>query len=113
MGLLAGSAERADPMYGGFWGGCIINIFLGLFLKLVACAIQQQLIGGMLGNQLWVRALIGIHTPQVRCFQKIVGAKGFTLGKVAVLCGGPDWPTSVSAGILKCSLFQCELGTLP
>lgn len=30
-----------------------------------------------------------------------------------ILCGGPDWPTSVLAGILGISVFQCELGTCP
>jgi len=30
-----------------------------------------------------------------------------------ILCGGPDWPTSVLAGILRLSLFQCLLGTAP
>jgi len=29
------------------------------------------------------------------------------------LVGGPDWPTSVLCGILKLSLFQCCIGTLP
>merc|ERR1719476_652816 len=30
-----------------------------------------------------------------------------------ILCGGPDWPTSVLAGILRLSLWQCLLGTSP
>merc|ERR1719326_1072539 len=50
---------------------------------------------------------------QVRCFEKILKAKGWTLGKVALLCGGPDWPVSVTAGILRLSLVQCEIGTIP
>ena len=35
------------------------------------------------------------------------------MGKVALLCGGPDWPVSVTAGILRLSLVQCEIGTIP
>lgn len=35
------------------------------------------------------------------------------LPEVAILCGGPDWPTSVLAGVLGLSVMQCELGTLP
>eukprot|EP00747_Dinoflagellata_sp_TGD_P066637 gnl/TRDRNA2_/TRDRNA2_154900_c0_seq1.p1 gnl/TRDRNA2_/TRDRNA2_154900_c0~~gnl/TRDRNA2_/TRDRNA2_154900_c0_seq1.p1 ORF type:complete len:381 (-),score=49.69 gnl/TRDRNA2_/TRDRNA2_154900_c0_seq1:52-1194(-) len=30
-----------------------------------------------------------------------------------MLVGGPDWPTSVLAGIMKLSLIQCLIGTLP
>lgn len=39
--------------------------------------------------------------------------KGMTLPKVSILVGGPDWPTSVLAGILDCSLLQCLIGTIP
>mmetsp|Transcript_27159 Transcript_27159/g.63152 ORF Transcript_27159/g.63152 Transcript_27159/m.63152 type:complete len:1050 (+) Transcript_27159:114-3263(+) len=96
-----------------FWVGAVINIGLGWFLKLAACAIQQVCIGGMLGKSLWVRQTIGVHKVSVRCIEKELQRPGLPLGKVAILCGGPDWPTSVLAGILGLSLFQCELGTLP
>ena len=29
---------------------------------------------------------------------------GLDMGKVGILCGGPDWPTSVLTGLLKCKL---------
>jgi len=35
------------------------------------------------------------------------------MAKVAVLCGGPDWPTSVITGILGLPLFEMLYGTLP
>jgi hypothetical protein len=39
--------------------------------------------------------------------------KGFTAAKIGLLCGGPDWPTSVFCGILKLDLFPILLGTIP
>jgi hypothetical protein len=38
---------------------------------------------------------------------------GLSLGKVMILCGGPDWPTSVLCGILRVPLFQMLLGLTP
>mmetsp|Transcript_102760 Transcript_102760/g.294916 ORF Transcript_102760/g.294916 Transcript_102760/m.294916 type:complete len:232 (+) Transcript_102760:1-696(+) len=35
------------------------------------------------------------------------------LGKVAIFVGGPDWPTSVTCGILNLNIPQMLLGTLP
>jgi len=106
-GLILSSSEA------GFWGGAVINIFLGWFLKLCACAVQQVIIGGMLGKFLWVRQTVGVHKVAVRSIEAELRRPGFTMGKVAILCGGPDWPTSVLAGMLGLSLVQCELGTLP
>mmetsp|Transcript_18393 Transcript_18393/g.42951 ORF Transcript_18393/g.42951 Transcript_18393/m.42951 type:complete len:2482 (+) Transcript_18393:55-7500(+) len=97
----------------GFWAGAFINVGLGWFLKLVACAIQQGLIGGLLGRNLWVRQTVGVHTVAVRSIENVLRKKGLSIGKVAILCGGPDWPTSVLAGMLKLSLLECELGTMP
>mmetsp|Transcript_717 Transcript_717/g.1582 ORF Transcript_717/g.1582 Transcript_717/m.1582 type:complete len:968 (+) Transcript_717:148-3051(+) len=97
----------------GFWMGCLVNIILCWFLKLVACAIQQKCIGELLGKKLWVRQQVGVHKFAIKCIESILSKKGWTVGKVAILCGGPDWPTSVLAGVLRLSLFQCELGTVP
>jgi len=105
--VIAGSC----PM--GFWWGACINIFLGWFLKLFACAVQQVCIGGLLGRSTLVRQTIGVHKVAIRCVEAELRRPGLTMGKVAILCGGPDWPTSVLAGMLNLSLFQCELGTLP
>eukprot|EP00927_Polykrikos_kofoidii_P050674 TRINITY_DN44568_c0_g1_i1.p1 TRINITY_DN44568_c0_g1~~TRINITY_DN44568_c0_g1_i1.p1 ORF type:complete len:1062 (-),score=146.97 TRINITY_DN44568_c0_g1_i1:190-3375(-) len=111
--IVAGKADSALINVGGFWSGALINILLSWLLKLVACAVQQKCIGEALGRRLWVRQVIGVHKVAVRCIDKILREPGLTVAKVAVLCGGPDWPTSVTAGILRLSLFECELGTLP
>lgn len=97
----------------GFWIGAAVNIAMAFVLKLVACAVQQVAIGGLLGKSMWVRQTIGVHKVFVRCIEAVLRKPGLSVGKVAILCGGPDWPVSVTAGILKLSLFEMELGTLP
>lgn len=97
----------------GFWWGAIISIFVGLLMKLVACAVQQEGIGGLMGRSLVIRQTAGVHKTMVRSIEHVLRDKGFTAGKVAILCGGPDWPTSVLAGILRLPLLEMEIGTLP
>jgi len=97
----------------GFWLGTAINMIMCWVLKLVACALQQKCIGGLLGRSMWVRRTVGVHKVAIRCIEAELKTPGLTLGKVAILCGGPDWPTSVIAGVLNLSLLQCELGTVP
>ena len=46
--------------------------------------------------------------------QNYIGKTGeWGIAKVSILCGGPDWPTSVLTGILRLSLIQMQIGTLP
>jgi hypothetical protein len=96
-----------------FWVGVGINIILGFFLKLCACAVQQKAIGERLGKNVKVRQMCRIHTTQMRCIESVLRKPGLSLGKVAILCGGPDWPVSVLCGILGLSLLSCEIGTMP
>merc|ERR1712196_412121 len=35
------------------------------------------------------------------------------MAKVCILCGGPDWPTSVLTGILKLPLGSMLIGSIP
>lgn len=111
FGGLVMSNEEACPY--GFWGGALINVALCWFLKLFACAIQQKCIGENLGRSLWVRRTVGVHKVAIRCIEGVMRQPGMNLGKVAILCGGPDWPTSVLAGVLRLSVVQCEIGTVP
>ncbi|CAK0789102.1 unnamed protein product [Prorocentrum cordatum] len=105
------------PSSGGdearFWAGVCINIVLCFFLKLSACAVQQKVIGSRLGQNVRVRQICGVHTPEMRTVESVLRKPGLSIGKVAILCGGPDWPVSVLCGILDLSLLQCELGTTP
>lgn len=103
----------ADCGGDGFWYGVVIVILFSLILKLNACAMQQKLIGEMLGSQAWVRAACGVQTPFIRAVEMLLKQDGLTAGKVAILCGGPDWPTSVLTGLLRCDLLQMTMGTAP
>ncbi|CAE7613688.1 unnamed protein product [Symbiodinium natans] len=103
----------ADKCPQGFEAGAAIAIGVGFVLKLMACAMQQKLIGECLGANLTIRTQVGINTPMIRAIEAVLRKPGMSIGKVSILCGGPDWPTSVLAGILRLSLFECELGTLP
>jgi hypothetical protein len=43
----------------------------------------------------------------------LLAEKGLTFKKVCILCGGPDWPTSVLTGILKLNLGDMLVGSMP
>jgi len=110
------SSEGRDLAPGapdGFWIGAMISVVLGFFLKLAACAMQQKLIGERLGYSITIRQQVGVHKPFFRAVDAVLREKGFTVGKISVLCGGPDWPTSVLAGLLRLPLMDMEFGTLP
>jgi len=96
-----------------FYTGIAFASVLSLVLKLSAVAMQQKLIGEAFGRSLYIQQLVGVHTTTIRAIEKILTRPGLTLEKVAILCGGPDWPTSVLTGILRLSLPQMLLGTLP
>jgi len=97
----------------GFWGGCIISIVVSFVMKMTACTLQQKGIGEQLGGHVSIRRAVGIHTAPIRAIENVLKQPGLSVGKCMILCGGPDWPTSVLAGILRLSLWQCLLGTCP
>lgn len=97
----------------GYWTGIIVTIFLSLILKLNACAFEQKLIGERLSTSNWVLTAVGVHTAFIRGVEKILGEEGLSIGKIAILCGGPDWPTSVLCGLLKLDLMPIMIGTTP
>ena len=97
----------------GFWPSVLVCVCVCWFTKLLACAMQQKLIGELLGKSASIRHTVGINSLQMRAIRYCLEQKGFSIPKIAILCGGPDWPTSVLCGILRLSLFQCILGTAP
>jgi len=97
----------------GFLGGCVISVVVSFLMKMVACAVQQKGIGELLGSKIWIRRAVGIHKAPIRAIENILKQPGLSFGKCMILCGGPDWPTSVLAGILRLSVWQCLLGTCP
>lgn len=107
--LIAARARTTDV---GYAGGIFIAILLSFVLKLMAVA-GQYTIGKMAGKSVKVQKFVGVDQVVIRAIEKVLKQDGINLPKVAVLVGGPDWPTSVLCGILKLNLFQCLLGTVP
>lgn len=84
----------------GLWGSIGYACIVSLLLKLFACAVQQKLIGGNLGDNVRIKQIVGINSEGIRAMKVILSDKGITARKVAVLVGGPDWPVSVLCGEL-------------
>ncbi|KAL9188273.1 hypothetical protein ACHAXT_006651 [Thalassiosira profunda] len=96
------------------WAGSIAySCAVGLCLKLFACALQQKMIGENLSHYVKVRQFVGINSTLIKAMRLVLGKSGFSVPKVAILIGGPDWPTSVLCGIMRLSLLQILLGTTP
>eukprot|EP00929_Paragymnodinium_shiwhaense_P063547 TRINITY_DN31741_c0_g1_i1.p1 TRINITY_DN31741_c0_g1~~TRINITY_DN31741_c0_g1_i1.p1 ORF type:complete len:888 (+),score=187.25 TRINITY_DN31741_c0_g1_i1:159-2822(+) len=110
-GIVLGDAAQ-QPGSVGLWPGVIVAVILGLITKLMACT-GQYYIGFFAGRSLKVQQQIAVDSVPTRAVEYIVRQPGWTLGKVAILVGGPDWPTSVCCGILKVNVPQMLLGTLP
>lgn len=96
-----GTGQPSPGAPNGFAFGVIIAICIGFLLKLLACVIQHKLIGEQLGSSCWVKQQVGVHKPFIRAVELVLSDRGYSMGKVGVLCGGADWPTSVLMGILR------------
>ena len=107
--LVVGAME--DSM--GFWGATVICIFVCWFTKLSSCAMQQKLFGENLGGYVGVRYAVGINSIQMRAIRYCLMQPGLSIPKISILCGGPDWPTSVLCGILGVPLKEAMIGTSP
>lgn len=110
-GILIGEKGRQDPSI-GFWVACGVATVLSLFTKLCAC-VGQYMIGYFLGKSVKVQQLIGVDKVPTRAIEMILKSRGLNPSKVSLLVGGPDWPTSVTCGIVRVNIPQMLLGTLP
>lgn len=110
-GILIGAKGLKDDRI-GFWFACGIATVLSLFTKLCACT-GQYMIGYFLGKSIKVQQLIGVDKVPTRAIEMVLKSRGLNPGKVSVLVGGPDWPTSVTCGIVHVNVPQMLLGTIP
>mmetsp|Transcript_84324 Transcript_84324/g.212640 ORF Transcript_84324/g.212640 Transcript_84324/m.212640 type:complete len:751 (+) Transcript_84324:114-2366(+) len=97
----------------GFWVGVAVASVFSVVLKMVAVFLQQKAIGESFSRSVKVKKLCAIHTPTMKAVRHILSRPGLDTAKVAVLVGGPDWPTSVLTGILRLNAGQMLLGTTP
>mmetsp|Transcript_26650 Transcript_26650/g.38076 ORF Transcript_26650/g.38076 Transcript_26650/m.38076 type:complete len:1055 (-) Transcript_26650:72-3236(-) len=97
----------------GWIGSIGYSIAIGLLLKLFSSALQQKMIGENLSKYIRVRQFVGVNSTLMKAMRLVLSQDGLSVPKVAILIGGPDWPTSVLCGILRLSLPQIILGTIP
>ena len=94
--------------------GCMRFHISGMLLYQIECdSSAAKVFGERLGKYVSVRKAVGVNSTSIHGIRKILDKPGLSFPKVAILCGGPDWPTSVLTGILKLSLLKCIVGSLP
>jgi len=108
-----GRDDEDDPCSTAMlWTGFIIASITCLVTKLIAVC-GQMLIGRTFGQRVSILRMCGVEKPLMRAIEWVLKKPGLFPGKVFVLCGGPDWPTSVVCGLLGCGYGQICLGTTP
>jgi hypothetical protein len=73
----------------------LFSTAVGTLLKLFSSALQQKLIGENLSHFVKIRQFVGINSQLMKAMRLVVGQSGFSVAKVAILIGGPDWPVRV------------------
>lgn len=108
-GLVLGRAGESSL---GFPLSILIGSITCTITKILGC-MGQYMIGYNLGKSVKVQQMIAVDSIQTRAIEQQLKTRGLSLGKVAVLVGGPDWPVSVACGIMRVNIPQMILGTLP
>jgi hypothetical protein len=97
-----------------FFIGIIYASGFAFLTKLLAIAMQQKGIGGLLGKKVGIRQAVDVNSDTMKAIKIILTQPGcITKGKVCILVGGPDWPTSVLTGVLGLELLPMVMGSLP
>ena len=91
----------------------VYTILVCVCIKLLAVTLQQKCIGERLGERVRIRKMVSINSTTIKGIRVVLSKPGMSFAKVAILIGGPDWPTSVLTGILKLPLLSMLTGTLP
>jgi len=98
----------------GFTGAIAFMVLLSYSLKMLAIITQQKVFGEYLCKRfVSIRAFVKINSTTMKAVRKILQRPGMSIPKVAILIGGPDWPTSVLTGIMGLNLCEMLLGSQP
>lgn len=100
----------ANETFGGFPQSISFTVLIGLLLKLFSSAVQQKLIGEKLSSSVAVRKTVNVNSSLMRTIRVLLSDPGLSTAKVSILIGGPDWPTSVAAGLLRVNLLPIMIG---
>jgi len=104
---------HSAEMHGWSWtAGVAWATFVASAMKLAFTAVAQKGIGEPLADNRTVRRLVCIHTPYMRAIEAIL-KENYSVSKVAVLIGGPDWPVAVLCGMLRLPLLPVLLCVAP
>ena len=106
-------ADCSTTSGGTFWLAIIWAGFLTYVLKFIAHVCQHKWFGEGCGRSVAVRAAVGPNSTIMKSIRLILEAKGVTPAKACIMCGGPDWPTSVICGMLRIPLAGSSLGLVP
>jgi len=96
-----------------FWAGTALAFFTAYSMKLAFTATAQKCIGEPLASSVWIRYLVGVQTIELRAIEVVLREQGFSLAKVFLLVGGPDWPVAVLCGMLRLSVLDIQIGISP
>jgi hypothetical protein len=109
-GIILGQQGEKDLTFAGAQGLAIVVCFA---IKLVSGLMLQKLHGERLGKSLYVRREIGVNSISVRAIRRLLEVPGIKMPKVCILIGGPDYPCYALPGILRLSVWQVQLASLP
>eukprot|EP00419_Tripos_fusus_P010723 CAMPEP_0172667638 /NCGR_PEP_ID=MMETSP1074-20121228/8557_1 /TAXON_ID=2916 /ORGANISM="Ceratium fusus, Strain PA161109" /LENGTH=678 /DNA_ID=CAMNT_0013484175 /DNA_START=306 /DNA_END=2342 /DNA_ORIENTATION=- len=104
---------RCEQAGMGFISGCAVAITFAFTLKMLAIFLEQKAIGEPFSGSVQVKMMVAVHTPPMKAVKHILSRLGLNTAKVAVLIGGPDWPTSVLTGIYRLDAKEMLLGSTP
>eukprot|EP00908_Phaeocystis_cordata_P005548 Transcript_16046.p1 GENE.Transcript_16046~~Transcript_16046.p1 ORF type:complete len:636 (-),score=317.89 Transcript_16046:270-2123(-) len=109
-----GSGDASGAMSDrGFFNSLALAAGLAYVMKIFAHVLQQKMFGEMLSGRVGIRAMVGVNSGAIKAIRFILSKPGISLAKVSILCGGPDWPTSVLCGILKLNCCSMCFGLTP
>lgn len=69
----------------GIVGSICYALVVSLFLKLFACALQQEAIGGLLKHKVGVRQFVGINSNLIRSMKLVLSRPGLGVAKVSIV----------------------------
>ena len=91
----------------------LVGTLAALITKILGCVVQQKGIGELFSNNVYIRSVCTLNSEMMKAIRLILLKPGLDLTSICIFVGGPDWPTSVLAGILKVPVMKNVLGTSP